>query len=227
MAATPHQQQSSGHSHGHGHGHGRGHGHGHDRQPGHGHESMYGLARHAALYNLHAGLVARPLYQRIQYDVAAAGLPDGSLVVDAGTGPGRVPLLIAQAGPGLRVEGFDPSPEMIEFATAKAAAIGYAAQRLRFRIGDVAALPYPDASVDLVVSSLSLHHWADPAAGLREIGRVLRPGGTAWIYDFRRVLLAMEPEARAAVPGRIRVDVEPRLDRAWRINPLGRLVLSA
>jgi ubiquinone/menaquinone biosynthesis C-methylase UbiE len=52
-------------------------------------------------------------------------------------------------------------------------------------VGDVAALAFPDRSFDLVVSTLSMHHWADPAAGLAEIGRALRPGARALIWDFR------------------------------------------
>jgi SAM-dependent methyltransferase len=52
-------------------------------------------------------------------------------------------------------------------------------------VGDVAALAFPDRSFDLVVSTLSMHHWADPAAGLAEIGRVLRPGARALIWDLR------------------------------------------
>jgi SAM-dependent methyltransferase len=45
--------------------------------------------------------------------------------------------------------------------------------------------PSRDQSFDLVVSTLSMHHWADPSAGLAEIGRVLRPGARALIWDFR------------------------------------------
>jgi ubiquinone/menaquinone biosynthesis C-methylase UbiE len=52
-------------------------------------------------------------------------------------------------------------------------------------VGDVTALAFPDASFDLVVSTLSMHHWADPTSGLAEIGRVLRPGASALIWDFR------------------------------------------
>lgn len=52
-------------------------------------------------------------------------------------------------------------------------------------VADVADLPYPDGSVALVVSSLSLHHWPDPQAGLAEIHRILRPGGQAWLYDVK------------------------------------------
>jgi SAM-dependent methyltransferase len=58
-------------------------------------------------------------------------------------------------------------------------------RRPSFLVGDVAALAFPDRSFDLVVSTLSMHHWADPTAGLAEIGRVLRPGARALIWDFR------------------------------------------
>jgi SAM-dependent methyltransferase len=49
----------------------------------------------------------------------------------------------------------------------------------------VGSLPFPDASFDLVVSALSMHHWAEPEKGLAEIGRVLRPGGRALVWDLR------------------------------------------
>jgi ubiquinone/menaquinone biosynthesis C-methylase UbiE len=52
-----------------------------------------------------------------------------------------------------------------------------------FVAGDVAALPFDDASFDLVVSTFSMHHWSDPAAGLREIHGV--PGGRTLIWDLK------------------------------------------
>jgi ubiquinone/menaquinone biosynthesis C-methylase UbiE len=51
-------------------------------------------------------------------------------------------------------------------------------------VGDVTRLPFGDASFDLIVSSLSLHHWDDPGAARPELARVLRPGGRIVIYDF-------------------------------------------
>ena len=62
------------------------------------------------------------------------------------------------------------------------------AHRVDFRTGDNAYLPFADASLDLVVSTLSLHHWADPASVLNEVPRVLRPGGAFLIFDLRRDL---------------------------------------
>jgi ubiquinone/menaquinone biosynthesis C-methylase UbiE len=112
---------------------------------------------------------------------------------------------------------------MIAHATETAAAEGVPADRVRFDVADVADLPHESGSVDLVVSSLSLHHWEDRASGLREIARVLRPGGRAWIYDIRWVLRRTAADARRAAPGSY---LEPRLAGARWFNPLGRLVLA-
>jgi ubiquinone/menaquinone biosynthesis C-methylase UbiE len=158
---------------------------------------MFGLTRHAGWYDRLPGRLARPLHRRVARDVAAAGLPAGAVVLDVGTGPGRVPLLLSQARSDLLVEGIDLSGEMIERARQTAAAEGVRSDRLHYAVADVARLPHPDGSVDLVVSSLSLHHWADVAAGLGEIRRVLKPGGTAWIYDIRWVLDRAAARARS------------------------------
>ena len=82
--------------------------------------------------------------------------------------------------------GLDLDPAMIARAQANTdRAANRGGRRPSFLVGDVAALAFPDRSFDLVVSTLSMHHWADPTAALAEIGRVLRPGGRALIWDFR------------------------------------------
>jgi ubiquinone/menaquinone biosynthesis C-methylase UbiE len=140
-----------------------------------------------------------------------------------GTGPGFVPRLIAAAHPELTVEGIDLSAEMVKVATS-AVPVGSAADVLRigFQVADVAALPHPDSSVDLVISSLSLHHWEDPAAGLREVVRVLRPGGTAWIYDLRPTLRRSLP-LTAELAAEVSLEA-PLAGTLW-FNPIGRLVI--
>jgi ubiquinone/menaquinone biosynthesis C-methylase UbiE len=186
--------------------------------------NMYGLARHAVGYERHARLIAGPLYRRVARDVGAAGLAAGAVVLDVGTGPGSVPRLIAAAHPEFVVEGVDLSAEMIAVATEAAQASQAAGDRdVRFQVGDVAALPYPDGSVDLVISSLSLHHWEDPAAGLRDIVRVLRPGGRAWIYDLRPTV-GRSARLASALPAE--VSVERRLPGTFWFNPIGRLVIQ-
>ena len=185
--------------------------------------NMYGLARHPGHYQRWAGLFARPLYRRVVADVAAAELPAGALVLDVGTGPGTVPLMIAAECPDVAVTGVDLSQEMIARATSSADGEPFDVDRVSFGVADVAALPFDDRSVDLVVSSLSMHHWTDPAAGLREVVRVLRPGAQAWIYDVRPMVkraARMTPSADAV----IRLE-SPLTGTAW-LNPIGRLVLA-
>ena len=185
---------------------------------------MYGLARHAKLYERGAALLARPLYRRVATDVAAAELAPGAVVVDVGTGPGLVPLMIAEQCPELSVTGVDLSAEMIARArgAAQSRQPGPGAS-VTFEVADVAALPWGDESVDLLVSSLSMHHWDDRLAGLDDIVRVLRPGAQAWIYDVR----SMVRRAASAGP---RPDADLRvelpLSGSSRFNPIGRLVLT-
>jgi len=184
--------------------------------------NIYGLARHAKHYERWAGLLATPLYRRVVADVAARQLPGGAVVIDVGTGPGRVPMIIAERCPQLSVSGVDLSPEMITRATAGAARRA-SAPSVEFQVADVVALPFADQSVDLVVSSISLHHWDDPAAGLRDIVRVLRPGAQAWIYDVR-------PMIRRAAPMTVGLDADQQMEiplvGSLPINPIGRLVLT-
>jgi SAM-dependent methyltransferase len=129
-------------------------------------------------------LVLGSLFRSIAADVAAVA-PDGARVLEVGCGPGRLSIRLARQH-GLEVTGLDLDPAMIERARANAERAGDGDERRpSFLVGDVASLPFPDRSFDLVVTTLSMHHWADPTAGLVEIGRVLRPGARALVWDFR------------------------------------------
>jgi ubiquinone/menaquinone biosynthesis C-methylase UbiE len=88
-------------------------------------------------------------------------------------------LAIARAATQLRIDGIEQSPAMVA-ATQRAGTAAGLADRVTFEVADIAELPYPDASFDLVISSLSLHHWSDPHAALRELRRVLAPVGQVW-----------------------------------------------
>lgn len=119
--------------------------------------------------------------RRTMLEVAAPEA--GERVLDVGCGTGRLArALKAQVGAG-EVHGIDPSREMIDLAKAKATKAGV---RVDFQLAPIEALPFPDASFDLVTSTLMLHHLSDEAKrnGLAEVRRVLRPGGRFWAFDF-------------------------------------------
>jgi ubiquinone/menaquinone biosynthesis C-methylase UbiE len=106
-------------------------------------------------------------------------------VLEVGCGPGHLSIRLAREH-GLDTTGLDLDPAMLELARANAGRTGNGDERRpSFLVSDVASLPFPDGSFDLVVSTLSMHHWADPTAGLAEIGRVLRSGARALVWDFR------------------------------------------
>jgi ubiquinone/menaquinone biosynthesis C-methylase UbiE len=97
-------------------------------------------------------------------------------ILDVGCGTGKLLRRAHTYWPEAQLIGVDPANGMIEMA-----------KRLTpgatFSIGMAEALPLQDASVDLALSTISFHHWQDQAAGLREIARVLRPGGYFILVD--------------------------------------------
>ena len=109
----------------------------------------------------------------------ALRLPDAgqlTTILDVGCGTGR--LLRATAGhwPQARLVGVDPAAGMVRVARQLTPAATLV-------VAPAQDLPLPDASVDLAFSTLSFHHGADQAAGVREVARVLRPGGWFVLLD--------------------------------------------
>ena len=107
----------------------------------------------------------------------------GENVLDVGCGTGTLAIAIRpHVGTG-EVHGIDASPEMIQVAKEKSAKDG---SGVDFRVALIEAIPFPDASFDLVTSSLMLHHLPDDlkAKGSLEIRRVLKPGGRFMAVDF-------------------------------------------
>jgi SAM-dependent methyltransferase len=134
----------------------------------------------AGLYDTLAGPILAGFFARVARDLVA--LDPRASVLEVGSGPGRLAARLAVLAPEIRITGVDITPEMVARATDLAARSGLS-DRVAFRVGDVGALPLPDESVDVAVSTFSLHHWPDPAGGLAEIYRVLRPGGVVRLYD--------------------------------------------
>ena len=121
-------------------------------------------------------------------------------ILDAGCGPGQFTILVAERLPEAEVWGIDLAPTMIELARSHAAE-SPAAARLHFEVADVARLPFPNAHFDAVLSSGSIKHWPDPGAGLRELHRVLAPGGRGFVGEMNRLA---PPEAIATHRRRLR-----------------------
>ena len=140
---------------------------------------------HGEAYDRYTARIFGGIHRSVAESVAATA-PTGAVVLDAGCGSGRLVVLIARRRPDLQVRGVDLEPGMVQVAARRAEQENLAS-RVHFTAADLADLPLPDDSVDLIVSTASLHHWADVDAVIASLGRVLRPGGQMWIYDFRPV----------------------------------------
>ncbi|WP_169986795.1 class I SAM-dependent methyltransferase [Microbispora sp. H10836] len=106
----------------------------------------------------------------------------GHRILDVGCGTGYLTRILAPVvTPSGHVTGVDPSPPMVEYARRRAPG------NCTYVVGEGQSLPFPDGSFDAVVSSLAVHHIPGDARprALREMFRVLRPGGRLVIAEFR------------------------------------------
>lgn len=133
----------------------------------------------ASVYDAMSRLLLGAFFDGVADDVERTAHV-GAHVLEVGCGPGHLAIRLAERG--LDVTALDVDPAMIRRARTNAERVGTTAPA--FVVGDVGALDFPDASFDLVVSTLSMHHWSDPALALSEVARVLRPAGTALVWDL-------------------------------------------
>jgi ubiquinone/menaquinone biosynthesis C-methylase UbiE len=107
-------------------------------------------------------------------------------ILDLGCGSGQLAARLAQRVPHGSVLGVDPAEEMIRVGRRQ-----HRRKNLSFEVGSSDAIPSGAGTFDVVVSTISFHHWSRPVESLREIARVLRPGGRLLILDFCRDSLFM------------------------------------
>jgi SAM-dependent methyltransferase len=178
----------------------------------------------AQAYDRHVGRYAPPLAEAL---IAAAKLQPGQRALDVGCGPGALSaVLAARLGP-RNVSAVDPSES---FAAACRARL----PDVDVRVGQAERLPFQSDSFDVVLAQLVVNFMSDPQAGLREMARVARPGGTiaacVWDYSGQMVMLRtfwdaasqLDPEeAPAFDEGRtMRFCREGELAELWNQNGL-------
>jgi ubiquinone/menaquinone biosynthesis C-methylase UbiE len=120
----------------------------------------------------------RPAYESAHEAVLGSVgrlLPRPRRVLDLGCGTGLLLHRAARLFPDASLVGVDPSGGMLATAAAR--------DGLRLVRASAERLPFPDAVFDVVLSTMSMRHWTDRAAGVREVGRVLAPGGVVGLAD--------------------------------------------
>jgi SAM-dependent methyltransferase len=141
---------------------------------------------------------------KLVVEFSGAGPDDTSL--DVACGPGLIVVAFARVVK--HATGIDITPAMLDRARTYAREQGVS--NITWQQGDVLPLPYPDASFSIVTSRFAFHHFLDPAAVLRQMARVCRPGGTVLVVDsapapdkadaFNRMEVVRDPSHVRALP---------------------------
>jgi ubiquinone/menaquinone biosynthesis C-methylase UbiE len=139
----------------------------------------------------------------------AGRVPGGGSVLEVAPGPGYLGIELARLGD-YRVVGLDISRSFVEIARRNAQDAGVA---VTFEQGNASAMPFGADSFDFVVCRAAFKNFAEPVQALREMYRVLRPGGQALILDLR-------PDAS---PGAIRAEVKS-MGLGWWNSLVTRLI---
>ena len=134
--------------------------------------------------------------------VERSGVRAGDAVLDVACGTGNAALVAAARG--ARVVGVDAAPRLLAVARDRAAALGVEVEWLE---GDLAALPVGDGAADVVLSVFGVIFAPDPAGALREVARVLRPGGGAFVTAW---VPAGPIDAMLGAVGRVMARVAPK-----------------
>lgn len=155
------------------------------------------------------------------------GVRANETILDVGSGTGALASTAAQLAPSARVIGIDPSIAYVQHARHASRP-----DAVRFLVGTAVALPFPSGSFDRTLSLLVLNFVRDPAAAVREMARVTRPGGTVaaavWDYGggmemlraFWDDVVALDPAAAPRDEGHMPLSREGELGSLWRASGL-------
>jgi SAM-dependent methyltransferase len=147
----------------------------------------------ADAYDRHIGRYSRELARAL---IAAAGVRPGSRALDVGCGPGALTTELAELVGAEQVTAVDPSTPFVEACRQRLPGITVS-------VAGAEALPFADASFDVALAQLVVNFVADPPAGVREMRRVTRPGGTVaaavWDYAGEMTLLRRFWDAAVAL----------------------------
>lgn len=118
-------------------------------------------------------------------DASAASKPAPLTVLDVGTGTARIPIAICRLTDRLKITAVDLSAHMLQLGQRNVIENGFD-RAIKLEQVDAKGLPYADASFDAVISNSIVHHIPQPIRVLREMLRVLRPGGLLFVRDLLR-----------------------------------------
>lgn len=121
-------------------------------------------------------------YYRSVVDGIRPALGGGGRLLDAGTGPGFLPVLLTELIDGVRIEAFDLTRPLVLYGweTAQERGVG---DRISFFVGDCYHIPVGNRTYDFVISTGVLHALDRPVDALDEFHRVLKPKGIAFVFD--------------------------------------------
>jgi ubiquinone/menaquinone biosynthesis C-methylase UbiE len=160
------------------------------------------------------GLVAGAMAPAAEMVVEVGRISPGERVLDIGTGTGNGALLAAARG--AHATGIDPSESLLQQARKRASEAGLAVD---FAVGSAENIPFPDSSFDVLIDVFSLIFVAEPQAAVKEMARVLAPGGrilwTGWVPEGTVVeIVKTSAEAQAKALGRPSYSYSAWYDRA-------------